>query len=263
MNIGFKWEDNLKKYIKFFEDCSNYYMSIAKNEFQQLHIKRKIEHCKRVNKLSIEIAQKLGLSNEEIFLINVSSLFHDVGRFKQFYEYSTYNDKISCNHALLSIEILEQEKVLDDLESAKKEIILEIIKLHNYKTLPKNISEKLYTYASIIRDADKIDWIYAMVNIIPNLSKENQAVFYSNKEERNYISEKLLNSILNDENIVRDELDTIDELRVASMGWITSDMKCKPSYEIIKREDLINKTFNLISDSKEKRVIFDYIINKI
>ena len=61
-------------------------MDIAKNDFQQLHINRKIEHSKRVNKFSIEIAQKLGLNNEEIDLINIASLFHDIGRFKQFYE---------------------------------------------------------------------------------------------------------------------------------------------------------------------------------
>ena len=249
----------MKKYINLFEECSNGFMSVAKNEFQQLHIKRKIEHCKRVNKLSVEIAQKLGLSAEEIYLISISSLFHDIGRFKQFYEYNTYNDKISCNHALLSIEILEQENVLNDLEDYQKEIILSIIELHNCKKLPENISNKLYTYASIIRDADKIDWIYAMVNIIPNLSKENQAVFYSNKDDRNFISEGLVNSILNNENVVRSELNTIDELRLASIGWITSDMKYKPSYEIIKREDLINKTFNLMSDSKEKKIVFDYI----
>lgn len=257
----------MEKYIKFFNDYANHYMLVAKNEFQQLHINRKIEHSKRVNKTSIEIANKLGLNKEEVHLINMASLFHDIGRLKQFYEYNTYIDKISCNHALLSIEILEEGKVLEDLETRQKEIVLEIIKLHNYKKLPKNISKQLYVYASIIRDADKIDWIYAMVNIIPSLSRENQAIFYSNKEERNYISEKLVNSILNDESVVRTELNTIDELRAASMGWITSDIKCAPSYEIIKRDDLINKTFNLISDSKEKKIIFDYIndyiINKI
>lgn len=249
----------MEKYIQFFNDYSNHYISIAKNEFQQVHINRKIMHSKRVNKISVEIANKLGLDNEEIYLINIASLFHDIGRFKQFYEYNTYIDKISCDHALLGIDILEQEKVLNDLDFEKKEIILEIIKLHNCKKIPQNVSKKLYKYVSIIRDADKIDWIYAMINVIPNLSKENQAVFYSNKEDRNYISEKLVKAILNDEIVVRTDLNTIDELRAASMGWITSDIKCIPSYEIIIREDLINKTFNLMSDSKEKKIIFDYV----
>jgi len=163
----------MDEYVKFFSECAEYYMSIAKNEFQRVHINRKIEHSKRVNKFLVEIAEKLGLNDEEIFLIDIASLFHDIGRFKQFYEYNTYIDKISCNHAMIGIEILEQQGGLNNIEEWKKELILEIINLHNYKELPKNIPDKLYTYASIIRDADKIDWIYAMVNIIPNLSKEN------------------------------------------------------------------------------------------
>lgn len=249
----------MEKYINFFDNYANHYISIAKNEFQRLHINRKIEHSKRVNKFSVEIAKKLGLNDKEIYLVNIASLFHDIGRFKQFYEYSTYNDKISCNHALLSAEILEQEKILDDLGPESKGIILEIIKLHNCKNLPENISKSVDTTASIIRDADKIDWIYSMVNIVPNLSKENQAIFYSDKEDRNYISEKLVNAILNDETVVRTELKTIDELRATAMGWLTSDMKCGPSYEIIKREGLVDKTFELMSDSREKEIIFEYI----
>ena len=253
----------MERYINFFNDYSNYYISASKKEFQKLHINRKIEHSKRVNKISVEIAYKLGLSNEEIYLVNISSLLHDIGRFKQFYEYSTYIDKISCNHALLGVDILEQEKILDSLKPEEKAIVLEIIRLHNYKELPQNISKKLYTYASIIRDADKIDWMYSMVNIIPNLSKEDQTVFYSNKVEKNYISEKLVCSILNNETVDRASLNTIDELRVSSLGWITSDIKCDPSYEIIKREDLINKIYNLVSDSKEKNYINNYVINKL
>ena len=77
----------MDKYIKFFNEYTNHYMMNAKNEFQKLHISRKIEHSKRVNKLSLEIAQKLNLDDEEIYLINIASLLHDIGRFKQFYNY--------------------------------------------------------------------------------------------------------------------------------------------------------------------------------
>ena len=248
-----------KKYIEAFDKFSSYYMEIAKDEFQKVHINRKIEHCKRVNKLAVDIAKRMGLSDNAINLISIASLFHDIGRFKQFYLYSTYIDKISCNHALLSIDMLEEENVLVDLDDESRRIVLDIIKLHNCKELGEDISKEMYTYASIIRDSDKIDWIYAMINIIPSLSKENQAVFYSCKEDKNYVSMDLVDSILNNKMVSSIELTTIDEVRLASMGWITSGMKCIESYEIIRREDLINKTFNLISDSNEKNIIFNYI----
>ena len=40
----------MDEYVKFFSECAEYYMSIAKNKFQRVHINRKIEHSKRVNK---------------------------------------------------------------------------------------------------------------------------------------------------------------------------------------------------------------------
>jgi len=248
----------MNKYIEFFNNYTNHYMKIAKNDFQRIHINRKIEHSKRVYEFSVEIAIKLGLTKKDIYIISIASLLHDIGRIKQFYEYSTYRDDISINHALLGVEILEKENVLDELEQQDKKMILEIIKLHNYKDIT-NVDEKLYLYTSIIRDADKIDWLYAMVNIIPSLSKENQAVFYSDKEDKNYISKELVDSILNDKTINKSEMTTIDELRAVSIGWITSSIVNKPSIDIIKSEDLINKTYKLMYNSKEKDMIFNYI----
>ena len=147
--------------------------------------------------------------------------------------------------------------------SDEKRMILEIIRLHDYKELPSDLPKKLYDYVSVVRDADKIDWMYSMVNIIPKLSEKDQAVFYSNKENKSFISKKVVDSILNNQVLVKDDVNTIDELRAAAMGWVTSFIKCSPSYEIIKRENLIKKTFNLMGDTKEKQVIFDYVRNWI
>lgn len=249
----------MDKYFNFFDQYSNYYMGIAKDRFQKLHIHRKIEHSKRVYKIAVEVAKKLELNEKEIRLVGIASLFHDIGRLPQFFQFNTYKDSILCDHSLLGVQILEQEKILDDLSSDGKRIILKIIRLHDYKELPSDLPKKLYDYVSIVRDADKIDWMYSMVNIIPKLSEKDQAVFYSNKENKSFISKKVVDSILNNQVLVKDDVNTIDELRAAAMGWVTSFIKCPPSYEIIKRENLIQKTFNLMGDTKEKQVIFDYV----
>ena len=130
----------MDKYFDFFNKYSDYYMEIVKDEFQKLHIHRKIEHSKRVYKLAVEIAQKLELTDQEIHLVGIASLFHDIGRFEQFYRCNTYKDSSLCDHALLGVEILEKEKLLDDLLENEKQLILEIIKLHDYDELPSNLS---------------------------------------------------------------------------------------------------------------------------
>lgn len=253
----------MDKYFDFFNKYSDYYMEIAKDQFQKLHIHRKIEHSKRVYKIAVEVAKKLELNEEEIRLVGIASLFHDIGRLPQFFQYNTYKESTLCDHSLLGVQILEQKNILNDLSSDEKMMILEIIRLHDYDKLPSDLPKKLYDYVSIIRDADKIDWMYSMVNIIPKLSEKDQAVFYLNKENKNFISKKVVESILNNQVISKKDMDTIDELRAAAMGWVTSFIKCPPSYEIIKKENLIQKTFNLMGDTKEKQVIFDYVRNWI
>lgn len=253
----------MDKYFDFFNKYSDYYMGIAKDQFQKLHIHRKIEHSKRVYKIAVEVARKLELNEEEIRLVGIASLFHDIGRLPQFFQYNTYKESTLCDHSLLGVQILEQKNILNDLSSDEKMMILEIIRLHDYDKLPSDLPKKLYDYVSIIRDADKIDWMYSMVNIIPKLSEKDQAVFYLNKENKNFISKKVVESILNNQVISKKDMDTIDELRAAAMGWVTSFIKCPPSYEIIKKENLIQKTFNLMGDTKEKQVIFDYVRNWI
>ena len=65
----------MDKYFDFFNKYSDYYMGIAKDQFQKLHIHRKIEHSKRVYKIAVEVAKKLELNEEEILIIGIASLW--------------------------------------------------------------------------------------------------------------------------------------------------------------------------------------------
>ncbi len=76
---------------------------MAQDDFKKYHINRKIEHSKRVNKFAIAIAKDLGLNDHQLYLIDISSLLHDIGRFKQFYEYGTYIDKLSFNQSIINL----------------------------------------------------------------------------------------------------------------------------------------------------------------
>lgn len=251
------------KYINFFYRYSNNYMNKAKNDFQKIHINRKIEHSKRVNKFAVEIAEDLGLTKHEIYLINIASLLHDIARFKQFYEYNTYIDNLSFDHGEEGVKIIEEENVLEELNEYDRKIIKEIVKLHNYINLPDNLLPKLRLYASIVRDADKLDWMYAMVNIIPKLSIENQAVFYSNKLNVDTISLKIVESVLKNEKIKKTDLKTVGELKIWTIISIVTEYECKASLKIIQRNDLINQVYNNIESSEEKEIIYNHVINEI
>ncbi len=127
-------------------------------------IKLKIDHIKRVAEMSKKIAKNLHLNEEQVKLAELIGLFHDIGRFKQAEMYNTFNDKISINHAELSVKILFDENLIDNfnVEEKYKKIIKLAILNHNKGKIDKNLNDDELLFSEIIRDADKLDIFYTI-----------------------------------------------------------------------------------------------------
>ena len=127
-------------------------------------IRLKIDHIKRVAIMSKKIAQNLHLNEEQVNLAELIGLFHDIGRFKQAELYNTFNDRISVNHAELSVKVLFDENLIDNfnVEEKYKELIKLAILNHNKNKIDENLNDTEMLFAKIIRDADKLDIYYTI-----------------------------------------------------------------------------------------------------
>lgn len=127
-------------------------------------IKLKIDHIKRVSIMSRKIAENLKLDDEYIKLAELIGLFHDIGRFKQAELYNTFNDRISVNHAELSVKVLCEDNLIDNfnVEDKYKKIIKIAILNHNKSKIDNNLTEEEMLFSKIIRDADKLDIYYTI-----------------------------------------------------------------------------------------------------
>lgn len=127
-------------------------------------IKLKIDHIKRVAKMSKKIAEELNLNDEQIKLSEIIGLFHDIGRFRQAQLYDTFNDRMSVNHAELSVKVLFDENVINNFNIEKKyENIIRLAVLnHNKNKIDDNLNNEELLFAKIIRDADKLDIYYTI-----------------------------------------------------------------------------------------------------
>ena len=56
-----------------------------------LNVRRKINHSYRVVKVAETIAKSLKLSIEDIKLVKLIALLHDIGRFEQIKKYNTFS----------------------------------------------------------------------------------------------------------------------------------------------------------------------------
>lgn len=205
---------------------------INKYDINNEKIKLKYHHSIRVMELSEKIAKFLYIFNEEeIEIVKLIGLFHDIGRFEQIRKYNTFDDDISIDHGGLSAEILFDQGLLRQITSnvIYDDIIKNAIYYHNKKEIPEYFDEKLKTYCKIVRDADKIDILKICAtdeNKIMNIDS------YPNKQAYNYFETKQM--------IDKRYAKTNSDWILYSLCYIY-DINYKYSYALIKDNDYINK----------------------
>lgn len=246
-------EKSKEEFIKYTE---NY-------DLQNEHIKGKQEHSLRVMEISKQIAEGLKLSQEEIDLATLIGLLHDIARFEQYTKYNTFKDLKSIDHGDFGAEILENEirKYIDTNDF--DEIIVKAVKNHNKFKIEEGLTSKQELFAKIIRDADKIDIFY-----------ESVVMFWKEKEqevENSKISEEVVNTIKKQSQTMRKAEESAVDNIMRVIAFIF-DVNFNSSFQIIKKEDYINKILDRYEFKDEytkqkaeeiREIANEYIANKI
>lgn len=223
MNINL--EKAKEEFIKYTE---NY-------ELTNERIKGKQIHSLRVMEISKQIAERLGLPKEEVELATLIGLLHDIARFEQYTRYNTFRDLESIDHGDLGAEILQKD-IRRYIETNQYDnIIIKAVKNHNKYRIEEGLTEKEELFAKIVRDADKIDIFY-----------ESVVMFWKGKEEQveqSIISKETIEQFQNFVQIKSQKIETEIDNVIRVIAFIF-DMNFKPSFQILKEEDYINKILN-------------------
>ena len=145
--------------MNFFDKyTSNYDMSI--NE-----INYKYHHSYRVMEQMNTLAKEMNLPENDIYLAKCIGLLHDIARFEQFKRYGNFNDT-NIDHGDLAVDILKETNALKyfDIIEEDYEVVYKAIKNHNKYAIEPNLNERVLLFAKMIRDADKLDILYALGN---------------------------------------------------------------------------------------------------
>ncbi len=217
-----------KEFIKYTE---NYDLNNDRLRGKQLH-------SLRVMDISEQIAENLGLSQEEIKIATLIGLLHDIARFEQYTKYQTFRDIDSIDHGDFGEEILDRE-IRKYIETNKfDEIIKKAVRNHNKYKIQDGLTEKEKMFAQIVRDADKIDIFYEAVEF-----------FWKDREykvEESTISEETVEQfrLLEQIQTKKDrkiENPVNDVIKIIAFIF---DLNYKPSFEILRKNDYINKVLN-------------------
>lgn len=228
------------------------------------NIKRKQLHSFRVMKISEQIAKALNLKDDEIQIASLIGLLHDIARFKQYKQFNTYKDSESFDHGDYGAEILK-DNLRSYIETDKYDsIIIKAVKNHNKYKIEKGLNEKELLFSKIIRDADKLDIFY-----------EAEKIYWIGQEEeieKQTIDEfakqqfKQLKQLERERNYKKNDISKI----ITIIAFIF-DVNFKISFEIIQKQDYINKTLNRFAFKDERtkkdieeirKIANEYIKNK-
>lgn len=119
------------------------------------HILLKRDHCLRVHALAAKIVAEEGLAPVHPYL--VASLLHDIGRFRQFERFGTYCDGDSVDHGDEGAAVLQGGDLLAGLPAAERDCVIEVVRLHNKRSLPDGLDPLVRSVCGVVRDADKLD----------------------------------------------------------------------------------------------------------
>lgn len=190
------------------------------------------------------ICHTLGLSSKERLLAKTMALFHDLGRFRQFRHYRTFNDRVSENHAALSISELDTHKVLSICRQPEKELIVSAITYHNVAALPERLPEQSLFFMRLLRDADKLDIWKVFCDHYRERDKKADAIqnktIEMNIPDLPVCSEPVIAALQEGRCARVEDLKTLNDFKLLQISWVY-DLNFAPSFYILYRHDYINQ----------------------
>jgi len=221
-------------YLKtwFTEYVSNFYSDDP--DYNHL-IRLKEKHTIRVCCNIAMLGNELGLSDQDMVLAETIALFHDIGRFKQYKTYRTFNDIVSENHARLGLRQIAIHKVLSVCTTAEKRLITRAIAYHNAAILPVNEDDNTLFFMRLIRDADKLDIWKLFID-------------YCKEREKNHSSAIELG--LPDDPVYSQRVKTLNDFKLLQIGWVY-DLNFVPSFQTVQNRKYIEKLEETLPQSKE------------
>ena len=217
--------------MNFFEEyLKNYDLTNDK-------IARIYSHTMRVKVLCEMLAKELGLNKNQITLVGLCGLYHDIARFEQIRRFDSFNDLATVDHGDLGYQIFVNE-FANKLNLSEKDtmIVAKSILYHN-KFEVDNENEEELLFTNIVRDADKIDILYQCSFFTDILIDEEMNI--NNKVHNDFIAHRPINY----KNVTNHR-----EKNILILAYIW-DINLKESYKIIKDNKYYKYIRKVLNDS--------------
>jgi HD superfamily phosphohydrolase YqeK len=233
VNISIGW---LNSYIGSFK-------GLTINQQDNFEIKR--EHSVRVANISLYLAKKLELSEEQSQIAYLIGVFHDTGRFSQVAEYDTFSDDKSVDHGDLAVKILQEESFFDKMDLTNKNLILTAVQNHNKYKLNDGLTEEEALYSKLIRDADKLDILKVLTDYYSNPKTKPNHTLTWDLPKGSVVSAAVAKEVLSGKMVSKKNLVSEIDAKIMQMSWVY-DLNFRPSIELLIKNRFLEIIYNTL-----------------
>ena len=200
----------------------------------------KQEHTRRVCEAILDIGRYEGLRGEDFHMAEATALLHDIGRFEQYRKYKTFSDGRSENHALLGVKVIQANRILEDLDPEKAEIIIRAVKCHNRAALPVKENGRGLFFMKLLRDADKVDIWRVVTDYYRNAHRARNQTIELNLPDEPEISDSVCRSLMKGNIVQMTDLKTLNDFKLLQIGWIY-DVNFRRTFQIVQEKGYLER----------------------
>ena len=234
-------------YIKAFREYAECFFEDSAKE--KKHVQLKIDHSLRVLENARVIVENASLSRDTVEIALLASLFHDIGRFPQYQQYRTFNDRRSVNHGHLGVKVLKKCAVYHDIPDHYRRNILSAIALHNSNALPHHLAEPLRTICNIVRDSDKLDIFRVMVNHFSSDSADSTVALEAVPHPSKY-TRRMFDNVFQQRPCLYADIHWTNDFKLVLANW-TYELNFPISYRLFYESGLFDELFVLLPQAEE------------
>ncbi|MFH1154082.1 MAG: HD domain-containing protein [Pseudomonadota bacterium] len=183
------------------------------------HILKK-EHTLRVTDEILDLARELNLPGPMTVLAQAIALLHDLGRFRQFETYGTFQDRISENHARLALKEIKTLGILEQWTDLERRMIMDGVLFHNAAEVPADRDLDGTLLMKLIRDADKLDIWRVLIDHYSSAPSEKNRYITLGFEDNTGFSGKVVEAVFKNSYVRSDLVNGLADLKLMQMSWV-------------------------------------------
>ena len=229
----------------------NYFDEYTKKyDMSNPSINYKYYHSYRVQDNMILLAKNMNLPYKDIELASTIGLLHDIGRFEQYKRFKSFND-FNLDHGDYACKLIQENDILKyfNIDKEDYDVVLTAIRNHNKFSIETDLSKRELLFSKMIRDADKLDILYAL-----GTEKLKEVV----KEDDSEISKNVREAFMNEEIIRKSPNETINDNLVTLFGFVY-DINYNITLDIIKTNKYYEKIYKRLKNKEKFKPYIDKV----